>query len=1144
MLPPNLLVVIRTLASELILLSPDSAPQEWFSLRERALLIASGLSGADAHMASDCAERMAALAGLVQNGIFSDPSFCIRLLGEAASTLQQLDSPRPVDPNAFRQIVAEMDSVLHDYAGTTAPSETTDPGMPDIEEEFVQEIQKRIDSLEQILFEVRPPLRDPEAVRTIFREIHTLKGEAGIVGHKALSEFWHGIENCIEEGRHGRLTITRPMVDELLVLTQFGTRILHGTPLTPEDRTRIDCCLGILHVEANPAASQVPPRFDSPDAPGSSPDAMGIPSEDADVDRGDDDFFAAAAPGEEYFDAPQDSVLTRGRGGVTDSDVNPDADIPFDSAMEDDEDDFFAEAVRKHGDAPPSPSASHPEMEQAQDTRTTPDVIPPDESQAGGEDNAAPAEGVTEGLQSISIPVSRLDALLNLVGEVSLLGSQVADHPGLNTVRDASTLLTELGRASRSLQDFSATLRMTSVSPLFQRTQRAAIAAARQMNKRIHVHVEGRTTQVDRLVIDQLSAAFVHLVRNSMDHGIESLEDRRAAGKSPEGSITLRAFRRGGDVVLEIEDDGRGLDLESIRKKAVALGRIAPDAKLRDADIAHLVFHSGLSTARAVTGLSGRGVGMSVVSESVKALRGRIEIETHAGKGTCFRIQFPAALSAMEGVFVRLGASVLVFPVLVVRETLRVTREQVHSVEGRGIVVTIRGIVVPVISLSERLGLPMDASDVATDGVLVLIEEDDRLAALWADEVLETRQTLIRPIEGDLSRIPDIAGAVPLGDRRIAFMIDTRRLLASCNVAAGQAFTEAGSRQAASGTRVETVSIGSNTVGMIDFTITRPGKDGRMEEQVFVINAFKAREFVPVAHLTPVPHAPRGFAGMLLLRDETIPVVALNVLLGFIDDAQRAPAHERIVVVCEFAGKTVGFLVSHVDRVSYVSWSDILPPPRSGSMIKMEYVVGTILLRNLRDPDEVQPEGAAAGSPGEMRRNASGDLLPDGDAVAFVLDFERIVQQVFHLYDSMEHDLQGVQQRKAQNRILLVEDSPLIRRETASALRKAGIEVIEAEDGDAALAIIHSLHQRAVEEGVSIFTHLDLVLSDIEMPKSDGYTLTLAVKNHPELRVLPVLLHSSLTNDTIIARAREVEADGFVPKCDPKTLADQLRRYL
>lgn len=1149
MLPSELLGAIRSLAGELILLDAASPAKDWFALREHALAITQGLADAGAHMASDCAERMAALAGLVENGILADPAFCIRLLGDAASALQFLDTPRSVDPNHFRQIVAEMDSVLRDYSNAPQDTDTHD-SPPEIEEEFVQEIRKRIDGLEQLLFEVRPPLSDPETVRTLFREIHTLKGEAGIVGHKRLSEFWHRIESAIEDARHGRFTFTRPMIDQLLVLLQFGNQILHGLPLPPDSKTRIETCIRILDTEAR-GASPRPDAGSSPEAVSSPPEETGSPQPAPppapDEDEADD-FFSPAPPPSEPEGMEEDffaeAVRRHGQESpATEAAASPSMPTPPEDSTE------TTAPIRRHlADDSGRTEKTAPESFKAPDPMFETDDLDTDMLNAADPSAVHPDGGAV--MQSIAIPVSRLDALLALVGEVSMLGTQLAAHPDLVPVKSVTPLLTELGRASRGLQDFSGTLRMTSVSPLFQRTQRAALAAARQMKKRIHVHVEGRTTQVDRLVIDQLSAAFVHLVRNSMDHGIESLEDRRAAGKPPEGSITLRAYRRSGDVVLEIEDDGRGLDLESIRRKAVALGHISPDTRLRESDLAQLIFRAGLSTARAVTGLSGRGVGMSVVEESVKALRGRVDIETKPGEGTCFRIQFPAALSAVEGVFVRLGASVLVFPVLVVRETLRVTPEQVHTVEGRGIVVSIRGVVVPVISLSERLGLPMEARDVATEGVLVLVEEEDRLAALWADEVLETRQTLIRPIEGPLSRIPDIAGAVPLGDRRVAFMIDTRRLLASCNVAAGKALADAGSRQAAAGTRVETVSIGSNTVGMIDFTVCRPGADGHVQEQVFVINAFKAREFVPVSHLTPVPHAPRGFAGMLLLREETIPVVALNVLLGFLDDSERDPAWERIVVVCEFAGKTVGFLVAHVDRVSYVSWSDILPPPRSGSMIRMEHVVGTILLRHLRDPGEVRDPGdpvggaPAASSNGNMVGAPPSVALPDGEAVAFVLDFERIVQQVFHLYDSMQEDLQGVQQRKEKNRILLVEDSPLIRRETANALRKAGIEVMEAEDGEAALHIVRALHRRAREEGVSIFTYLDLILSDIEMPKSDGYTLTLAIKNHPELRVLPVLLHSSLTNDTIITRAREVEADGFVPKCDPKTLADQLRRYL
>ncbi len=314
----------------------------------------------------------------------------------------------------------------------------------------------------------------------------------------------------------------------------------------------------------------------------------------------------------------------------------------------------------------------------------------------------------------------------------------------------------------------------------------------------------------------------------------------------------------------------------------------------------------------------------------------------------------------------------------------------------------------------------------------------------------------------------------------------------------------------------------------------------------------KTREFVPLTKLRSIPGSPTGFAGVMMLRDMTVPVVHMGVVLGLMSEYERREEWEQIVLICEFAGKTVGFLVSSVERVSYISWEDIMPPPSTGGLIQIEYIVGTILMSRLKGTLTSQNgkngSGKSNGKPkAEGQDNASDAMhdLADEAQVAFVLDFERIVGNVLELYGDMGAQLGNMGgEKKGGARILLVEDSPLIRKQTTKALTKAGITVIEAEDGLEAWEKVEAMRAEADAVKESIFTRVDLILSDIEMPRMDGYTLTHNVKNDPVLRVLPVLLHSSITNDSMISRATEVEADGFIPKCDPKELAEQLRKYL
>jgi two-component system chemotaxis response regulator CheV len=379
-----------------------------------------------------------------------------------------------------------------------------------------------------------------------------------------------------------------------------------------------------------------------------------------------------------------------------------------------------------------------------------------------------------------------------------------------------------------------------------------------------------------------------------------------------------------------------------------------------------------------------------------------------------------------------------------------------------------------------------------------------------------------------------VAGAAVLPDGNIGLVIETTKLTAKVSTTASKAFNDAGKRQAESSRQIDTVSIGSNQVGMIDFNIMAPGEEGAVRTHVFAINAFKTREFVPLTKLRSIPGSPSGFAGIMMLRDKTVPVVHMGVVLGLLSEQDRRPEWEQIVLICEFAGRTVGFLVSSVERVSYISWGDIMPPPSTGGLIQIDYVVGTILMERLK--------GTLAGR-GAKPKEESAEAKEA--QVAFVLDFERIVGNVLELYGDIGTELGNVGESKKDGvRILLVEDSPLIRKQTKKALTAAGITVIEAGDGQEAWEKIEAARAEADAAGESIFTRIDLILSDIEMPRMDGYTLTYNLKHDPVLRVLPVLLHSSITNDNMISRATEVEADGFIPKCDPKGLADQLKKYL
>lgn len=1089
MAPDDCPARIASIASELVLIDSDDHAA-WDALGGTLTALGGALRAAGRRVAAELADRLADLASHLAAGAAPDPEAAVARVHDCVNALQGFEGDSARDEAGLRQAAAQADLYLRDLAVAGGGGDLADLDAVEVEQEFLDEIQARIDGLEQTLLDLTPPVGEIDTVRAIFREIHTLKGEAGVLGLARLNQFYHDIESAIEAARHGELAFTAEALEILIELNQVGRSLLlrRGDGVEPERVADL-----VARLEATSAAD---------------PRAATATDEGPPLTEAEIEFLVARESGDQAEPMVESPVAG------SPASVQPVSGQPVSG----------------------QPASGQPAMEDLADATPPASIVdegdgePEGGGEGAGEAGAVEESAVEAAHHTITLDVRQLDALLEMVGEVSMIGGHLSQSPHLAQTRELAAEAVDLARACRALQNQGARMRMTPVRPLFLRARRAALEAARSRGKRVEVQFEGAETLVDRTAMDAIHIGLLHLLRNAIDHGLEPADERYRANKPARGRIDLRARRTDADVVVEVADDGRGLDLEGIRRKAVERGLIAAGQSLDQRQTADLIFSSGLSTARSLSDISGRGVGMAAVREAIAGLRGRIEIDTTPGAGTCMRMRFPAALAAIEGLVVRVGASTLVLPVQVVREAVRVRPDQVSAVQGRGHVATIRGVVVPVAPLGDFLGLPGDAERIE-DGVLLMVEDERHLAAVLVDEVLESRQVLIRPLEGELDQLRDVSGAALLADRKVALVVDPRRLLESTSVAAREAFQQAGLRQASAERQVETVQIGANAVGMIDFFVRVRGAAG-LYDHAFAINAFKVREFVPAAAFTTMPNAPVGFVGLLLLRDRTIPVVCLSVLLGYQSEADRDPELEPIVVICEFSGRTVGFLVTRVNRVSYISWNDILPPPDSGGRVRSEYVVGSILRESLSS-DSVAAKAGGSG----------GEAIPR-DEVVFVLDFERIVSQVLNLYGDVGGHLDKVEKRKSRTCILLVEDSALIRRRTAEALRSSGFEVIEACDGQEAVDCLQEHHARAQAEGTSIFAYIDLVLSDIEMPRLDGYSLSTYVKSHGDLRVLPLLLHSSLTNETMIQRAHEVEADGFVPKCDPKELAEQLAKYI
>jgi len=380
--------------------------------------------------------------------------------------------------------------------------------------------------------------------------------------------------------------------------------------------------------------------------------------------------------------------------------------------------------------------------------------------------------------QTIRVDLERVDRLINLVGELvinqAMLAQSVVEthstHSGGSTAVNIG--LEELQQLTREIQDSVMAIRAQPVKPVFQRMGRIVRETADMTGKTVRLVTEGENTEVDKTVIDKLAEPLTHLIRNAIDHGLETPEERTALGKDPEGSLRLTAKHRSGRIVIEIADDGAGINHERVRLKAIEKGLIAPDSSLSDEEVYNLIFHPGFSTADKLTGVSGRGVGMDVVRQSIQSLGGRISISSRPGKGSVFTMSLPLTLAVLDGMVVTVANQTLVVPLTAIIETLQPEQKDIHAFGTSHRLIAIRDTFCPLVDVGHILNFRSDLAD-PVDGVALLVESGGGgQRALMVDAIQGQRQVVIKSLETNYRQVPGIAAATILGDGRVALILD------------------------------------------------------------------------------------------------------------------------------------------------------------------------------------------------------------------------------------------------------------------------------------------------------------------------------------------------------------------------------------
>ena len=378
----------------------------------------------------------------------------------------------------------------------------------------------------------------------------------------------------------------------------------------------------------------------------------------------------------------------------------------------------------------------------------------------------------------VKVDTGKLDAVLDLVGEMVIAQSLVAQN--LSQISGAGMQFTrnmaQLTRITRELQRVSMSLRMVPIRGVFQKMARVARDISTKQRKKVQFLTSGEDTELDRGVVEELNDPLLHMIRNSMDHGIESPEKRAAAGKPAMGSLHLRAYHQGGNIVVEIEDDGSGLNRDRILAKAIERGLASKDATLTDQEVYSFIFAAGFSTAEKVTDLSGRGVGLDVVRRNIEHLRGRVDIESEAGKGTKFKITLPLTLAIIDGLIVKVGEERYILPTLSVRESFRPTAAMITRVQNRAEVVNVRGRLIPLVRLYDLFGIRAAATD-PRNGIIIVVQSGATLRCLLVDNLLHKQEVVIKNLNDMMvHKNRALAGAAILGDGRVGLILDVNSL--------------------------------------------------------------------------------------------------------------------------------------------------------------------------------------------------------------------------------------------------------------------------------------------------------------------------------------------------------------------------------
>lgn len=655
---------------------------------------------------------------------------------------------------------------------------------------FLTEADDLLSQIEEIALDADPAAADTEAVNRLFRAFHTIKGSGAMFGFDAVAAFTHHVETALDRVRAGEVSLTQQLLDLVLAAKDRIKSLLDAGPGTPDGDTeaseKIISTLNRLcgsesptseaqiakttaeNAGSNPVAGSQTFRIRFRPDPGmmvcgtnpisilSELRALGDCSIVATTDSVPD--LKSIQPDQIYLAWEITLTTDKGRNAIKDVFIF----VEDGSKIEIEP----LGAAAPNSPAPP-PALATPANPAPSNEHSAP--APKASANAVKADVAASGQRKAAAKEStVRVPSEKLDRLVNLVGELVMNQSRLTQAASRFDSSDLAVPVEEIERLVSELRDNVLGIRMMPIGSTFSRFKRLVHDLSAELGKEIDLVTEGAETELDKTVLDQLGDPLVHLIRNSLDHGIEPTERREAIGKPRRGTIRLAAAHTGSNVVVTIQDDGKGLDTAAIRAKAIEKGLIAVDASLSEKETFNLIFLPGFSTAQQITSISGRGVGMDVVKRQIDALRGSVSISSAVGKGTTIALTLPLTLAIIDGLLVEIAGDQFIIPMSVVTENVELHRQERSRNNGRN-VIAVRGELIPYLRLREAFEVREAELDLEK---VVIVRHEDQRVGLVVDRVLGSHQTVIQSLGRFYKNIDAFSGATIMGDGRVALIFD------------------------------------------------------------------------------------------------------------------------------------------------------------------------------------------------------------------------------------------------------------------------------------------------------------------------------------------------------------------------------------